>query len=305
VALPTSKLPIDASPERLTVLVATQLERGLAVAMATVVGRKGSAPSTPGQKLAMWRDHTATHVLGTVGGGAVERAVLMELAAVLDEARTETKVHTFRLGPSLGMCCGGSADVLIEPLAVRRKVLLVGAGHVGLATAPLLRSLEFDVTLVDGRDEAHAGERLAGVAASGVRVLHADHDDPEVLGALGPPARAVLLVATHDHTLDQDVIAWGLARGLGWVGGVGSRRKALRTRERLLARGFSTTDANRVKMPVGAPIGARRPNEIAVSIAAELVAWRADLESSAAPRAREDQPVASHLPVHPDRDPPS
>jgi xanthine dehydrogenase accessory factor len=304
VALPTSTLPIDASPERLTVLVAQLLETGLAVAVATVVARKGSAPSTPGQKLAMWRDETTTHVLGTVGGGAVERAVLMELAAVLDDARTDAKVHTFRLGPSLGMCCGGSADVLIEPLAVRRRVLLVGAGHVGLATAPLLRSLDFEVTLVDGRDEAHAGERLARVAASGVRVMHADHDDPEVLKALGPPARAALVVATHDHALDQDVIAWGLGRGLAFVGGVGSRRKAVRTRERLLARGFSTADATRVMMPVGVPIGARRPNEIAVSIAAELVAWRADLETSAT-AAAEDRSVASQLPVHPDRDPPS
>jgi xanthine dehydrogenase accessory factor len=305
VALPTSTIPLDASPERLTVLVAALLERGLAVSVATVVGRKGSAPSTPGQKLAMWRDDTATHVLGTVGGGAVERAVLMELAAVLDEARTEAKVHTFRLGPSLGMCCGGSADVLIEPLAVRRRVLLVGAGHVGLATAPLLRSLDFDVTLVDGRDEAHAAERLAAVAASGVRVLHSDHDDPEVLSALGPPPRAALVVATHDHSLDQDVIAWGLARGLGWVGGVGSRRKALRTRERLLARGFATADATRVRMPVGVPIGARRPGEIAVSIAAELVAWRADLEHLATRGATEDRPASPPLPVHPDRDPPS
>jgi xanthine dehydrogenase accessory factor len=298
VALPTSTLPKDASPERLTVLVASLLARGIPVAVATVVGRKGSAPSTPGQKLAMWRVDAEIHVEGTVGGGAVERAVLIELLRVLDDALTQATVHTFRLGPSLGMCCGGSADVLIEPLAVRRRVLIVGAGHVGLATAPLLRSLEFDVTLVDARDEAHAGERLAGVL-SGVRVLQTDHDDPLVLGSLGPVERAALLVATHDHALDQDVIAWGINRGIGWVGGVGSRRKAVRTRERLALRGVSAPDVARVKMPVGLPIGARRPTEIAVSIAAELIAWRADLERS------RERASDSPSPVHPDRDPPS
>jgi xanthine dehydrogenase accessory factor len=79
---------------------------------------------------------------------------------------------------------------------------------------------------------------------------------------------------THDHALDQRAIEWGLRSGFAFVGGVGSRAKAERTRARLQAKGFSDADIARVRMPVGADIGARSPEEIAVAIAAELVAFR-------------------------------
>jgi xanthine dehydrogenase accessory factor len=87
-------------------------------------------------------------------------------------------------------------------------------------------------------------------------------------------ARGVCLVMTHDHLLDQRAIEWALSRGFAFVGGVGSRAKAERTRQRLEAKGFSEADRARVRMPIGVDIGARLPDEIAVSIAAEMVAWR-------------------------------
>ena len=81
----------------------------------------------------------------------------------------------------------------------------------------------------------------------------------------------------HDHQLDQAAIEWALARGFGFIGGVGSRAKAARTRARLEARSVPEPDIARVRMPIGVDIGARTPGEIAVSIAAELIAWRKDL----------------------------
>ena len=80
---------------------------------------------------------------------------------------------------------------------------------------------------------------------------------------------------THDHQLDQAVIEWALGHGFGFVGGVGSRAKAARTRARLEAKGVGEADIARVRMPLGVDIGARSPAEIGVAIAAELVAWRA------------------------------
>jgi xanthine dehydrogenase accessory factor len=80
---------------------------------------------------------------------------------------------------------------------------------------------------------------------------------------------------THDHQLDQVVIEWALAAGFGFVGGVGSRAKAARTRARLEAKGVAAADIARVRMPVGVEIAARTPAEIGVAIAGELVAWRA------------------------------
>jgi len=162
-------------------------------------------------------------------------------------------------------------------------VLLVGAGHVGAYAAGLLATLGFRVTLCDGRESLADPQRLLQQSVAPAppmaapTVLCAAHDDPEVREALGAHLEgAVLLVATHDHQLDQAVIEWGLDAGFGFVGGVGSQAKAAKTRARLEAKGVAATDLERVRMPIGVPIHARTPAEIGVSIAAELVDWRAE-----------------------------
>jgi xanthine dehydrogenase accessory factor len=281
-------LPRTAPPHEVLRAALDALDRGRRVVLASVVARHGSAPSTPGQKLVLLDAESA---VGTIGGGAVERVVLDAMLKALADPRARPRVETFRLGAALGMCCGGSAEVLIEPLEPPLSVVVVGAGHVGAYTAPLLASLTFRVTLVDTRESAADPARLAAAPpapsaiAEGVRLLHAEHDDPEVAAALPADlSGAAALVMTHDHQLDQAVIEWALGRGFGFVGGVGSRAKAARTRDRLEAKGFAPADVARVRMPVGADIAARSPAEIGIAIAAELVAWRA---ARADARARE------------------
>jgi xanthine dehydrogenase accessory factor len=272
-------IPRTALPHEVLRVALEALERGWRVVLASVIARHGSAPSTPGQKLCLLEDLSA---VGTIGGGAVEKAVLGEMARAMADPTSAPKVDTFRLGANLGMCCGGSVEILIEPMHPAIHALVIGAGHVGTFTAPLLASLGFRVTLCDAREAAADLSRLVPVAAPGnnaahpVRLIHADHDDPEVTapfaGAFGEVA---VVVMTHDHQLDQAAIEWALGKGFGFVGGVGSRAKAARTRARLEARQFSEADLGRVRMPVGLDIGARTPAEIGVAIAGELVAWRA------------------------------
>jgi xanthine dehydrogenase accessory factor len=274
------------------------LDRGARVMLASVVARHGSAPSTPGQKLVLLDDRTA---VGTIGGGAVERVVIARMVEALHDPEATPRLETFRLGASLGMCCGGSVDILVEPIDPPISVLVVGAGHVGVFTAPLLAATGFRVTLCDGRESAADPARLltvpaapAGAHGVAVRVLHAEHDDPEVLS--GFPAgldRAALLVMTHDHQLDQAVIEWALLRGFGFVGGVGSRAKAARTRGRLEAKGVAKADIERVRMPVGAKIGARSPAELGVAIASELVSWRASLLERRSPLSVSKEPTTA------------
>jgi xanthine dehydrogenase accessory factor len=236
--------------------------RGERGAMATVLARRGSAPGTPGQKLYL---SAGGACVGTVGGGAVERVVLTELTRICGDESATHEVRTFKLGPELGMCCGGQLDVLLEPIAGAVPCLVVGAGHVGTALAPLLSRVGFRVTVVDPRVAWSAEGRIDGVTC-----LVGEVD--EVCGAF--PVIGPCVVMTHDHAVDQAVIEWALRRGHAFVGGVGSRAKAERTRARLEAKGFSEADRARVRMPLGLDIGARTPDEIAVSAAAELVAWR-------------------------------
>lgn len=263
------RVALPADPPRILELAAERARSGVAGAMATVLARHGSAPSTPGQKLYAGADGSC---FGTVGGGAVERSIVDALDAMVTqlarpggEDDVKHEVRTFRLGPELGMCCGGSVDFLLEPIAAATPCLLVGAGHVATATAPLLARVGFAVTVCDSREAWASEERF-----SGVRVVVGDHDE---VGASIPRSAAVL-VMTHDHGLDQDAVEWALRQGFAYVGGIGSRAKAQRTRDRLEAKGFSEEDRARVRMPIGFDIKARLPDELAVAIAAELIAWR-------------------------------
>ena len=264
-------MPRPAPTHEVLRAAALAAERGGRVLLASVVARRGSTPSTPGQKLVLLDERTA---LGTIGGGAVEHSVLATMLAALRDPAFTARVETFRLGPSLGMCCGGQVDVLIEPIGGVSPVIVVGAGHVGAALAPLLATLGFQVTVCDSREEAADPARLPAPPGT-LRVLCTDHDDPAVIEHAPDPAGAAFLVMTHDHQLDQAAVEYGLSKGFGFVGGVGSRAKAARTRARLEAKGFSPADIARVRMPLGVDIGARTPAEIAVAVAAELIARRA------------------------------
>lgn len=229
--------------------------------MATVLERHGSAPGTAGQKLYLGQDGTC---LGTVGGGAVERETIVALLTTVGDPLAKHQVRTFKLGAELGMCCGGRVEMLIEPIEGVTPCLIVGGGHVASAVAPLLVKVGFSVTIVDAREGWGDAERIEGV-----RCINGDYDDVE-----DADPRGVCLVMTHDHLLDQQAIEWALAKGFAFVGGVGSRAKAERTRQRLEAKGVSEADRARVQMPLGLGIGARLPDEIAVSVAAAMVAWR-------------------------------
>jgi xanthine dehydrogenase accessory factor len=277
-------LPVPGPGDVSVVLAAAAaaVARGVSGAMATVLERHGSAPGTPGQKLFLAADGTC---VGTVGGGAVEREVLEALVLLLPAARRLARgvasppvgdhearrgsgheVRTFKLGPELGMCCGGQLRIVIEPLVAVVPSLIVGAGHVASAVAPVLSRLGFAVTVVDERDAWTEEGRIPNV-----RFVQGEFDDLDEKDA---DTRGVCLVMTHDHALDQRAIEWALERGFAFVGGIGSRAKAERTRQRLEAKGFSEADRARVRMPLGVTIGARTPDEIAISVAAELIAWR-------------------------------
>lgn len=257
--------PRAGDPSAVLAAAASAIGNGLSGAMATVLERHGSAPGTPGQKLFLSEDGTVC--IGSVGGGAIERSVLTELARVATDPSSKHDVRTFKLGPELGMCCGGQQVVLIEPIVALVPSLIVGAGHVATAVAPLLAKVGFAVTVVDEREAWTADEGRLG---TGVRCVNGDYEDV----GRSIDSRGVCLVMTHDHQLDQRVIEWALKRGFAFVGGIGSRAKAERTRRRLEARGFSEDDQQRVRMPLGLAIHARTPDEIAVSVAAEMIAWR-------------------------------
>jgi xanthine dehydrogenase accessory factor len=271
-AAPAIPISRTASAEEVLRVTLAALEQGCRIVLGTVLRRSGSAPSTPGQKLVVLSEREA---VGTLGGGALEAKLLGEMAGLLSAPGTEPVLRAVELGAELGMSCGGAVEVLLEPMDPARAVLVVGAGHVGAALAPLLAGLGFRVVLCDGRSAIVAALGATLVPSSRLRVVEGRHDAPEVLAALGvPPRSAAALVMTHDHELDREAVVWAVGQGFAFVGGVGSRNKAARLKAVLRERGHEEHAVEALRMPLGVEIGARLPAEIAVAIAAELVGWR-------------------------------
>jgi xanthine dehydrogenase accessory factor len=253
--------------------VADRLAAGEDVVIVTVLERQGSAPATPGQKLLV----TASgYVEGSVGGGQLELEAIQQARKVIGQP-VAPFTWSARLGPDLGMCCGGAAQMLIESHPAAKRAWVVGGGHVAHALAPHLLALGYQVTVTDARPAWATAERFPGC-----KVLDTEADELPFV----PKPRDICLIMTHDHRLDEQAIAVALPQPFGYVGGVGSRAKAARIRTRLAQRGMSEALLDKLVMPVGLDIGARLPAEIAVAIAAQLVS----LFASPAARQRETAP---------------
>lgn len=235
---------------------------GEAVVLCTVIGVNGSAPRSAGARMVVWPDG---RLLGTVGGGTFEARVT---EAALESLRAGApRRYTVHLTRDLGMCCGGAMDVYLEPLRPTDRLVIFGAGHVARPTALFAREAGWAVTVVDDRDELNTEERFFGCE----RVVR----DPRAYARTlpGDPRTWVFLV-THEHQLDQDLLELCLPKPWAWLGMIGSKTKVARFRLRLEAAGVPRELLSRVSAPVGLDIGAETPEEIAISVLAELVRVR-------------------------------
>jgi len=237
----------------------TSRQRG---ALATVVRSSGSTPQQPGARLLLREDGST---LGTVGGGAIERVVLERLQHALVSSESELLIHD--LAHDLGMCCGGRMEIFVEPILPAPRLWLLGAGHVARPTAALARSVGFDVHVIDEREELNTAERFPDC-----RLILGDPGEELAKAVLGDADW--VLIMTHDHRLDEAALAALAGQNAHYVGLVGSKRKVFRLVERVRSKREADFPLDRLFAPVGLDIGAISPEEIAVSIVAELVALR-------------------------------
>jgi xanthine dehydrogenase accessory factor len=233
--------------------------------LATVVDSSGSTPQKPGSKMVVLADGRS---VGTVGGGAIEKQVIDACVALLKDPAAETKLLETHLTHDLGMCCGGKMRVFLEKHAGAARLFVLGAGHVGREVAALALNAGFTVEVVDERTDWATAARFP----SGVK-LHVENP-AEFAQRLPTGDDCYFCIATHDHPLDQACVEALLRKKAAYLGCIGSRRKAERFKLRLLAAGFSEAEVGRMKSPMGVPIAALTPAEIAVSIVAELISVR-------------------------------
>ena len=255
------------------------VDGGVAVASATVVDTSRSVPRRPGAKMLVYRDGS---ISGTVGGGEMEARVVDEAVAALADGRC--RLLSYRLvDPGRGDpgVCGGDVQIFVEPHMPEPTVIVMGYGHVGRAVAQLAGWLGFRVVATDDRpladadtgagpsDDSAAGEVVA--AAPDELVIGTVHD--LLAGRVLDTDTSVVLV-TRNVDVDAAALPALLATDAGYVGVMGSERRWATTRARLEAEGVEPAALDRVNAPIGIEVGAETPEEIALSIMAEVVAHR-------------------------------
>lgn len=229
------------------------VEAGATCVLATVVQVRGSAPRGQGARLLLSANDTR---VGTVGGGEVE-------AAVLAAARTMLTGGPDGRVLEMPTNCGGTVTVMLEKFGPHRRLLVIGAGHVGAAVAAAGARAGYRVTVASPT----GAERLAGLP--GIETVTAA--ELAMLAGFEHPEVTQVVVATGDAEADSAWAGAALARPFAGVGVVGSRSKAAAIRHAAAAAGVPPDRVHTLRCPVGLDLGAVTPEEIAVSIVAELI----------------------------------
>jgi xanthine dehydrogenase accessory factor len=240
------------------------LEKQIPAATATVVKTHGSAPRAVGAKMLVYADGK---IVGSVGGGEMEKRVIEVAQDAIRQAKPQ--YLDFNLSkPERGdpMVCGGEMEIFVEPLVTTPTLLIVGAGHVGAACAELGKFLGFRVVVIDDRAEFLTREKFPTTDE-----LRAGDVAQEIQRVEITPLTYVVLV-TRAHTLDAALLRAVIDSPAAYIGMLGSQRRVLTVFEILKQEGVSDETLKRVHAPIGIEINAETPQEIAVSIMAEIIA---------------------------------
>ncbi len=238
-------------------------ERG---ALATIVHTNGSIPSYESSRMLVRDDGS---IIGTIGGGCVEAEVWAAAKEVM-QAEQPRKM-TFNLNQDAaydsGLICGGTLEIFVEPILPQPLLYIFGGGHISSAVARVAGASGFSVNVADDREAFSNTERFPMAEK-----LYTTYED--AFAQIVPNASSYLLIVTRGHRDDMRVLAWAVRTDARYIGMIGSKRKVLSVYKALEKEGYSPEEFERVHAPVGLDIGALTPEEIAVSITAELIAVR-------------------------------
>ncbi len=240
---------------------------GLPAALCIVTRVKGSTPRKPGARMVVIADGSSHGAIeGTVGGGAFEHRMRTEALATITAGHPrEVEIS---LTHELGMCCGGTMTAYIEPLQTQPPCIIFGAGHIGQALARFAQQVGFHVTVADHRDELLKPEYLPHALQLIDNYTHFDFKRMP----FGP--NAFVIVTTHSHQTDQELVEHVLSQQFRYLALVGSKRKALLTIERCRLKNIAEDQIQRIQCPAGLDIAAQTPEEIALSIVGQMVQIR-------------------------------
>lgn len=238
---------------------------GREAAVATVINDPGSTPREKGAKMLVRADSS---IMGTIGGGNIEKEVINEALAVMRSGKPKKLKYHLQAGAELGMICGGDMEIFIEPIQITPHLCIFGAGHIGLALAKMADMTGFKISIIDERPEFANSERFPNAS----QLITSNLD--VAFEKLSIDYSSYIVIVTHGHKDDEDVLARALKTPARYIGMIGSKTKKDTIFSHLLAKGYPQEEIARVHAPIGLRIKAQTPEEIAVSIMAELIQER-------------------------------
>ncbi len=237
-----------------------QLDAEKGAALATVV--RGTEGIPIGRKLLVYPDKTAH---GTLGNAQLDAQVTDDAAQIIWGG--DARIHTYTLSEP-GSSQTQSFDIFIEGFTPPPELLIIGAGHIAIPLATIAKTLNYHVTVIDARAAFATPERFPNVD----ELIVAWPDEVLEQRPLYPSTAVAVL--THDPKFDEPTLTTVLKRHQGYVGAIGSRKTNVERAERLRQQGLSEEQVRRIHGPIGLDIGASTPEEIALSIMAQIVAVR-------------------------------
>lgn len=236
-------------------------KKNIDVAFCVIVNTKGSTPREAGAKMLVYADGS---IYGTIGGGDLEKKVIANAMDVLKKKEPSFFKHD--LLHQHNMCCGGSVEIYIEPIMKKNKLYIFGAGHTGHALANYAIHFDFEVVMIDDRKEY-----LDEIKLEHVNKLNMHY--AQALSLLPFDENTFVTIMTYSHPYDRDILAFCLKKPKAYLGMIGSQRKVEMTKK-MFEEGMiaSKDELDAVDMPMGIDIGAKDPEEIAISILSKLIA---------------------------------
>ncbi len=245
-----------------------QLRReGRRGAVATITNVRGSIPSFQTAKMLVRDDGS---IAGTIGGGCVEAEVWQAAREVMEQEKPRSLTFNLNNDPKYdtGLVCGGTLEIFIEPVLPPALLYIFGAGHVAYNLYKVATIAGFDVTVIDDRESYANRERFPDA-----REIIADDFDA-VTARLNPPEGSYIVIVTRGHRDDMRILRWAVDARARYLGMIGSKRKTISIYKELEKEGIAAEKFANVHAPVGLEIGAVTPEEIAISIVAEMIAER-------------------------------
>jgi xanthine dehydrogenase accessory factor len=246
---------------------------GQKCALATITEVRGSIPSFETAKLLVREDGS---MIGTIGGGCVEAEVWAAARDVIDTGKSRTM--SFNLGQDAaydnGLICGGQLEVFVECVSPQPAALIFGGGHISRSLAKVLDIAGFAVSVVDNREAFANRERFPEAG----QVFAEEYE--EIFPKLNITSSTYIVIVTRGHRDDMRVLRWAITTSARYISMIGSKRKTIAVIRELEREGLPAEAFERLHAPMGLEIGAISPEEIAISVAAEMIAVRRDPEGS-------------------------